>query len=79
MALTQGWEQHPVLSQRDSGRSTLEDQLPALIRTLEIGEAEAEWSRKEKERRADIRKADGDYLTVQATPRNHHERHISYL
>jgi hypothetical protein len=39
---TRGWEQRPVLSQRDTGRSTLEDQLPALIRLLEIDEAEAE-------------------------------------
>jgi hypothetical protein len=56
VTLTRGWEQHPVLTQRDSGRSTLEDQLPALIRLLEIGKAEAEWTRKEEERRADIRK-----------------------
>jgi len=32
VTLTRGWEQHPVLSQRDTGKSTLEDQLPALIR-----------------------------------------------
>jgi hypothetical protein len=44
---SEGWEQRPVLSQHDSGRSTREDQLPALIRALEIGEAEAEWARKE--------------------------------
>jgi hypothetical protein len=55
VTLTRGWEQHPVLSQRDSSRSTLEDQLPALIRVLEIGEAEAEWARKEEERRPEIR------------------------
>ena len=47
MTLTRGWEQHPVLSQRDTGKSTLEDQLPALIRALEIGQAEADWARKE--------------------------------
>lgn len=56
VTLTRGWEQHPVLSQRDSGRPTLEDQLPALIRVLGIGKAEAEWAQKEEERRADIRK-----------------------
>ena len=56
VTLTRGWEQYPVLSQRDTGRSTLEDQLPALIRLLEIDKAEAEWARKEEERRADIRK-----------------------
>lgn len=55
VTLTRGWEQHPVLSQRDTGKSTLEDQLPALIRVLEIGEAEADWARKEEERRSEIR------------------------
>jgi hypothetical protein len=51
MTLTRGWEQHQVLSQRDSGKSTLEDQLPALIRVLEINKAEDEWARKEVEER----------------------------
>jgi hypothetical protein len=55
VTLTRGWEQHPVLSQRDTGKSTLEDQLPALIRVLEIGQAEADWARKEEERRSEIR------------------------
>lgn len=55
VTLTQGWEQHPVLSQRDTSKSTLEDQLPALIRVLEIGQAEADWARKEEERRSEIR------------------------
>jgi hypothetical protein len=57
VTLTRGWEQHPALSQRDTGNSTLEDQLPALIRVLEIDKAEAEWARKRKiGARADIRK-----------------------
>jgi hypothetical protein len=56
VTLTRVWEQYPVLSQRDTGKSTLEDQLPALIRLLEIDKTEAEWARKEEERRADIRK-----------------------
>ena len=47
--------QHPVLSQRDTGKSTLEDQLPSLVRVLEIGQAEADWARKEEERRSEIR------------------------
>lgn len=51
VTLTQGWEQRPVLSQRDSGRSTLEGQLPALIRVLEISKAEAEWLSAELDRR----------------------------
>ena len=52
---TRGWEQHPVLSQRDTGKSTLEDQLPALILSLEIDKAEADWARQEEERRSEIR------------------------
>jgi len=55
VTLTRGWEQHPVLSQRDTGKSTLEDQLPALIRSLEIDKAEADWARQEEERRSEIR------------------------
>jgi hypothetical protein len=46
VTLTQGWEQHPVLSQRDTSKSTLEEQLPTLIQVLEIGKAEAEWTRR---------------------------------
>jgi hypothetical protein len=42
VTLMRGWEKQPMLSQRDSGRATLEVQLPALVRVLEAGEAEAE-------------------------------------
>jgi hypothetical protein len=53
-------EQGPDLSiklplQRDTGKSTLEDQLPALVRVLEIGQAESDWARQEEERRSEIR------------------------
>jgi hypothetical protein len=44
-----------MLSSRRPGQATLEVQLPALVRVLEAGEAEAEWARKEEERRAAIR------------------------
>jgi hypothetical protein len=74
VTLTRGWEQHPVLSQRDTGRSTLEDQLPALIRTLEIGEAEAEWARKEEERRAIIRKVRWEEVKKEAFVRVAYDR-----
>ena len=30
VTVTRGWEQHPVLSQRDTGKSTLEHRLPGL-------------------------------------------------
>ncbi len=59
VTLTRGWEQHPVLSQRDTGRSTLEDRLPALIRLLEIDKTEAEWARKEEAPRGHPRGTQG--------------------
>jgi hypothetical protein len=42
VTLTRGWEQHPVLRQRDTGKSTMKDQLPFIVRVLEIGQAEAD-------------------------------------
>jgi hypothetical protein len=79
VTLTRGWEQHPVLSQRDTGKSTLEDQLPALIRLLEIDEAEAEWARKEEERRADIRKERWEEVKKEAFVRVAYERNAERL
>jgi hypothetical protein len=79
VTLTRGWVQHPVLSQRDSGRSTLEDQLPALIRVLEIGKAEAEWARKEEERRADIREERWEEVKKEAFVRVAYERNAARL
>jgi hypothetical protein len=35
-----------VSPRADADRATLEDQLPALVHVLEIGEAEAEWARR---------------------------------
>ena len=54
--LSRKWEDQTVLSMRDEPATPLENQLPTLIRTLEIAEAEAEWTHKEEERRAEIRK-----------------------
>lgn len=79
VTLTQGWEQRLVLSQRDSSRSTLEDQLPALIRVLEIGKAEAEWERTEEERRADIRKERWEEVRKDAFVRVAYERNAERL
>jgi hypothetical protein len=79
LTLTRGWEQHPVLSQRDTGRSTLEDQLPALIRLLEIDKTEAEWARKEEERRADIRKERWEEVKKEAFGRVGYERNAERL
>lgn len=54
--LSKKWEDQTVLPMRDEPGAPLENQLPTLIRTLEIAEAEAEWTHKEEERRAEIRK-----------------------
>jgi hypothetical protein len=77
--LTRGWERHRVLSRRDTGKSTLEDQLPALIRLLEIDEAEAEWTRKEEERRADIREERWKEVEKEAFVRVAYERNAERL
>lgn len=54
--LSKKWEDQTVLSMRDEPATPLENQLPTLIRTLEIAEAEAEWAHQEEERRAEIRR-----------------------
>ena len=69
----------PVLSQRDTGKSTLEDQLPALIQVLEIDKAESEWARKEEERRADIRKERWEEVKKEAFVRVAYERNAKRL
>ena len=74
VTLARGWEHHPVLSQRDTGKSTLEDQLPALIRVIEISKAEADWAQKEEGRRADIRKERWEEVKNEAFARVTHER-----
>jgi hypothetical protein len=79
VALTRGWEQHPVLSQRDTGKSTLEDQLPALIRLLEIDKAEADWAQQEEERRSEIREERWKEVKKQAFARVAYERNAKRL
>ncbi|MDX6390409.1 MAG: hypothetical protein QOJ73_1472 [Streptosporangiaceae bacterium] len=79
VTLTRGWEQHPVLSQRDTGKSTLEDQLPALIRVLEIGQAEADWARNEEERRSEIREDRWKEVKKQAFVHVAYERNAKRL
>ena len=79
VTLTRGWEQHPVLSQRDTSKSTLEEQLPTLIQVLEIGKAEAEWTRKEEERRSDIREDRWKELKKEAFVHVAYERNAKRL
>jgi hypothetical protein len=42
--MSRKWEDGTVLSIRDELGAPIEDQLPTLIRTLEVTEAEAAWS-----------------------------------
>jgi hypothetical protein len=56
VTIRKAWEDQTVVSLEDTDRATLEEQLPTLIRKLEIGEAEAEWSREDEVRRSEIRK-----------------------
>jgi hypothetical protein len=79
VTLMRGWEQHPILSQRDTGKSTLEDRLPALIRVLEIAEAEADWARKEEERRSDIREERWKEVKKEAFIHVAYERNVKRL
>jgi hypothetical protein len=55
VTITKAWEDQTVVSLQETGDATLEEQLPMLIRKLEIGEAEADWSRQEEARRSEIR------------------------
>jgi hypothetical protein len=80
VTLTPGWERQPILiSQRDAGRATAEDLLPALVRVLEVGEVEAEWAWKEGERGAAIRQDRWEEVKREAVVRVAHERNAERL
>lgn len=55
LTLTKPWDHQPILSLRDTGEATLEEQIPTFIQRLEISEAQAHWAREEESRRAEIR------------------------
>lgn len=76
------WDrEHPWLTliTLANGTATLEDQLPALIRLLEIDKAEAEWSQKEEEPRADIRKERWEEVKKGGFVRVGYERNVERL
>lgn len=77
--LSKKWEDGPVLSIRDELGAPLEDQLPTLMRTLEIAEAEAAWSRKEEERRAEIRKVRWEEVKQEALVKVAYDRNAAQL
>jgi hypothetical protein len=73
------WADQPVLTLRDAGGATLEDQLPALVRVLETGEAEARWARQEEERRDAIARARWEEVKNQAFTKVAYERNAQHL
>lgn len=77
--LSKKWEEPTVLSVRDEPGAPIEDQLPTLIRLLEISEAEAEWSRKEEERRAEIRKVRWEEVKTEAFANVAYDRNAAQL
>nr|WP_246044822.1 hypothetical protein [Rhodococcus oryzae] len=55
LTLTKQWDRQSILSLRDTGETTLEEQIPTFIQRLEISEAQAHWAREEEARRTEIR------------------------
>lgn len=77
--LSKKWEEQTVLSIRDELGAPIEHQMPTLIRTLEIAEAEAEWSRQEEERRAQIRKVRWEEVKQEALVKVGYDRNAAQL
>jgi hypothetical protein len=77
--LSKKWEDQTVLSIRDELGAPIEDQLPTLIRALEIAEAEAKWSHKEEERRAEIRKVRWEEVKQEALVKVAYDRNAAQL
>lgn len=77
--LSKKWEDETVLSIHDEPGAPIEDQLPRLIRTLEIAEAEAKWSRKEEERRAEIREVRWKEVKQEALTKLTYQRNTELL
>lgn len=79
VTIAKTWEDHTVLSIRDTVSSSIEDQLPTLIRTLEVAEAEADWSLKEESRRTEIRQARWEEVKAEAFIKLTYERNAELL
>lgn len=79
ITLSKKWEDQTVLSMRDEPGAPLENQLPTLIRTLEIAEAEAEWTHKEEGRRAEIRKVRWEEVKQEAFVMVAYDRNATQL
>jgi hypothetical protein len=73
------WVEQPILTLRDTGGANLEEQLPVLVRTLETGDAEAQWARKEEERRDGIRRIRWEEVKKEAITKLAYERNAQRL
>ncbi|MFT4262471.1 MAG: hypothetical protein QM572_03750 [Nocardioides sp.] len=80
VTVSKAWgEQQPILALRDAPGASLEEQLPVLVRTLEIAEAEAQWVRQEEGRRAEIRQTRWEEVKQEAFTRLSYQRNIERL
>jgi hypothetical protein len=79
LRLSKKWEEPTTLSMRDEPGAPIEDQLPNLIRVLEIGEAEAKWAHQEEQRRAEIRKVRWEEVKKEALVKVAYDRNVAQL
>lgn len=79
VTLTKTWEDQAILSLRDAVGASLEQQLPTLIRKLEIAEAEADWSRQEESRRSKIRETRWEEVKKEAFTKLAYQRNAESL
>lgn len=79
VTITKAWDDQTVLSLQDTAGASLEEQLPVLIRKLEIGEAEADWSRQEESRRAEIRETRWEEVKQEAFTKLSYQRNAEML
>lgn len=79
VTITKTWKDQIIFSLRDADGATLEEQLPTLVRKLEIAEAEADWSHREESRRSEIRKTRWEEVKQVAFTKLTYERNADRL
>ncbi|MDZ7917744.1 MAG: hypothetical protein U5O16_39020 [Rhodococcus sp. (in: high G+C Gram-positive bacteria)] len=79
VTLTKTWEDQVIASLRDTDAATVEEQLPTLVRKLEIAEAEAAWSRQEEVRRSEIHETRWEEVKQEAFTKLSYERNADRL
>lgn len=73
------WGEKMITSVRESKNETLEEQLPAVLRTLDIAEAEDAWEREEETRRRAIREERWEEVKQEAFVQLAYQRNIEQL